>query len=301
MAAPKSSAAHAAVIVLKLREFTRKSVAEQAGLNARLDAALAAALPALRDDERIVLETPGGAAVVVLGNPGAALDFAARAAASAGGAELAAGINHGPVRVVNADTDPIVVGDGIAAADAIAELAPPGRLVVAREFRDALAHAAPDRARGLARAGKFTDAHDRSHDLFYADAAASSSRRRAFAIVSVLLVAAILGVAAGARYAAERLQRAAPATLVFEVRPQGDVYVDGAHKGKSPPLTQIQLAAGKHRIEVHRPLFKPLVQEIDVAPGEALVIRHVFAAPAATARRSEPQKPFWRRFFDVFK
>src|SRR5438067_5304527 len=136
MAAPKSSAAHAAVIVLKLREFTRKSVAEQAALKARLDAALAAALPALRDDERIVLETPAGAAVVVLGNPGAALDFAARAAASADGAELAAGINHGPVRVVNADADPIVVGDGIAAADAIAELAPPGRLVAAREFRD---------------------------------------------------------------------------------------------------------------------------------------------------------------------
>ena len=77
--------------------------------------------------------------------------------------------------------------------------------------------------------------------------------------------------------------------------------MDGAHKGKSPPLTQMQLAAGKHRIEVHRPLFKPLVQEIDAAPGETLVIRHVFAAPPATTRRNEPQKPLWRRFFDVFK
>jgi hypothetical protein len=298
MAAQKSSAAHAAVVVLKLRGFARKSVAEQAALKAKLDGAVGASLGALREDERIVLDTPGGAAVVVLANPGAALDFATNAARSADGADLAAGINHGPVRVVGAEPDPVIVGDGIAAADAIAELAPTGRLVAAREFRDALAHAAPERARHLARAGKLTDAHDRSHELFFADRDAFAARRRAFVVSSVLLVAAILGLALATRIA---IGRFAPthATLVFEVRPQGDVYVDGALKGKSPPLTQIQLAAGRHTILIRRPLLKPLVQEVELEPGETLVIRHVFTQPPA-AKPQQPQKPAWRRFLDRF-
>src|SRR5438552_6538030 len=97
MAAPRSSAAHASVVVLKLRDFARKAVAEQAALKAKLEAAIAGALGPLAEDERIVLETGSGAAVVVLGNPRGALDFAARAAGAGGGADIAAGIHHGPV------------------------------------------------------------------------------------------------------------------------------------------------------------------------------------------------------------
>src|SRR2546423_4071311 len=105
----------------------------------------------MRDDERMFLDPPGGAAIVGPANPRGALDFATRAADAVDGAAIAAGINHGPVRVVQTEPDTVVVGDGIAAADAIVDLAPGGRLIAAREFRDALAHAAPDRARQLAR------------------------------------------------------------------------------------------------------------------------------------------------------
>ena len=296
----KTSAAHAAVVVLKLRDFARKSVAEQAALKGALDRALGASLDAFALDERVVLDVPGGSAVVVLGNPPAALDFARRAAASAKASEVATAINHGPVRVVQSGGDAVVVGDGVSAADAIAGLAPAGRLVAAREFRDALAHAAPSLARQLARAGRFTDANDRSHDLFFADEAAAVSRRRRFLAGTVLAVAAIVVAAAAARFAIHRVAPA-HATVVFEVRPQGDVYVDGALKGKSPPLTQMQLAAGHHTIEVQRPLFKPFVQEFDVAAGDTLVIRHVFASPPAATRTRAPQKSFWRRFLDRFK
>ena len=294
----KASAAHASVVVLKLRDFARKSVAEQAALTAKLDEALGAGLGVLAADERIVVDMPGGNAVVVLGNPAAALDFARRASAHASGA-VAAALNHGPVRVLQG-ADAVVVGDGVSAADAIAGLAPSGRLVAAREFRDALSQRAPALSRHLARAGRFTDANDRSHDLFFADEAAGASRRRRFLTGTVLAVAAILVAGAIARGAIHRFAPA-HAMLVFDVKPQGEVYVDGALKGKSPPLTQMQLAAGRHTIEVRRPLFKAFVQEIDVAPGDTLTIRHVFASPPATTRQREQQKSFWRRFLDKFR
>ena len=305
MAAPRSSAAHASVVVLKLRDFARKAVAEQAALKAKLEAAIAGALGPLAEDERIVLETGSGAAVVVLGNPRGALDFAARAAGAGGGADIAAGIHHGPVRVVNAERDPVLVGDGITAADAIAELAPPGRLVAAREFRDALAQEAPDRARHLARAGRLTDAQDRSHELYFADDRAFAARRRGLLVSGTLVFLAIVGAGGALRFARERLRTvvAAPATLEFEVRPPADVFIDGAPKGKSPPLTRVQLAAGLHTIEIRQARFKPFRQEVVVEPGETLVIKHAFASPPPARpqpKKSEP-KPAWRRFFDQFK
>ena len=307
MSIPKASAAHASVVVIKVRDFARKPVAEQAALKAKLDEAIAAGVAGLREDERIVLDTPSGAAIVVLGNPGAALDVAMRAADAANDPHIAAGINHGPVRVVEAASGPVIVGDGIAAADAIADLAPAGRLAAAREFRDALSHAAPGRARHLARAGTHTDAHDRAHDLFFADRAAFASRRWRIAGVSVLLFVAIVGAAAIARAVLARIAAAAPATLVFEVRPPGEISIDGVPRGKSPPLQQLQLPPGVHTIVIERALSKTVTQEVKLAPGEILVVRHVVAAtpPKAPAkareREREPQKPFWRRFMDQFK
>src|SRR5947209_6946935 len=135
MAAPRPSAAHVSVVVLKMRDFEHKSVAEQALLRPKLERALGAALAALAPEERIVLDAAGGAAVVVLGNPRGALEFAQRVAGTPG---VAAGVHHGPVRVVAAESERVLVGAGIAAAEAIAALAPHGRLVAAREFRDAL-------------------------------------------------------------------------------------------------------------------------------------------------------------------
>jgi hypothetical protein len=316
----RASAAHASVVFLKITGFAQEPVAEQALAKERLEGALAAALEGVEEAARIVLEAPDGAVVVVLGNPAAALDVARRVAAGASGLRLAAGINHGPVRVVDAGT--IVVGDGITVAETVAGFAPLGRVAATLEFRDALRRAAPGRARYLASAGTHTDARDRSYHVFLADENAARKRRRQFAVLMAIAFGAIiaLGLAArlgprarpdpidlaasGARPStplssvpvpvpAPRAASEALATVRLDVKPQGELYIDGASKGKSPPITSIQIAPGRHTIELRRAGSSTLVLQVEAGPGEQLSIRHSFVLPAP--------KSAWRRFFDQFK
>ena len=79
----------------------------------------------------------------------------------------------------------------------------------------------------------------------------------------------------------------------MDIKPQGEIFVDGTARGKSPPLTSIQIAPGRHKIEIRRVGSSPLVLHVEAGPGEELSIRHAFVAPAP--------KSAWRRFFDQFK
>jgi len=81
MPAPRSTASHASVAFLRIPDFAQHAVAEQAQLKERLEKAVTAALPVLRADEWIVLDTSEGLAVVILANPRGALRFAWRAGA----------------------------------------------------------------------------------------------------------------------------------------------------------------------------------------------------------------------------
>jgi hypothetical protein len=311
----RASAAHASVVFLKIPGFAQEPVAEQALLKERLEGALAGALEPIEEAARIVLEAADGAAVVVLGDPAGALDLARRACVGASGLRVAAGINHGPVRVVDAGT--IMVGDGITVAETVAGFAPRGRAAATREFRDALRRSAPGRARDLAPAGTHTDARDRSYQVFLADEPAARARRRRFLAVmggafGAIVVAGIVvrvmprehrqpaePAATAARPATPPAVAAPPqanvalATLRLDIKPQGELYIDGAAKGKSPPIASIQIAPGRHRIEIRRAGSSPLVLQVEAGAGEELSIRHSFAAPAA--------KSAWRRFFDQFK
>ena len=71
-------------------------------------------------------------------------------------------------------------------------------------------------------------------------------------------------------------------------------YVNGALKGKSPPLRKIQLPAGKHEIEIRSGKHKPLATELVVAEGEELSVQHSFVS-------AQPAKPFWKRWIDKVK
>ena len=283
------------VVFLRVPEFARLKVGEQVQFRARLDAVLATVAGVLPAEGRIVLDAPEGAAIVVLESPGAALQTAERAlAASAGvpaGLPICIGVNHGPVRA--APGDPAVaggaelIGDGLQAAITAAEFAKPGSLLATRAFHDALAAGAPQRARGLVAAGVFTDSKVRSHELYAYDAAAAGRHRRRLLAWGVLGVCAILAAGYGARLLRlEAIRAAQPAVILFEVRPFGEIFVDGVAKGKSPPLTQIEVKAGAHRIEVRNPAFAPVVREVNLAPGETTTVAHRFV-PA--------QKPpgFW--------
>jgi hypothetical protein len=69
---------------------------------------------------------------------------------------------------------------------------------------------------------------------------------------------------------------AAPATVSLGIAPWGEVYVDGDKKGVSPPLNSLQVAPGKHLIEIRNTSFSPYEQTVDVKPGEQVKIRHKF-------------------------
>ncbi len=293
MASSRPSAAHASVAFLRLPDFARQPVAEQARLKSRLEALVEASLPDLRDDERIVLEGPGGIAVVVLANPHGALRFAWRARARDPELAIAVGLTHGPVRV-SEGSDTVVHGDGLAAAEAISAFAHDGAVAVSREFRDALSRTAPGVARHLPDSYTPVEAADRSFELVHADEPSFAGRKRRFFALTAAGCVAIIALGGVARWVLPGPQ---PGTVVFDIKPAGDIYVNGTRKGSVPPLKSIQLPAGTHTIEIRHARFPPLVTMLTIAPGEEVAVSHSFSAP----RSAQPAKPAWRRFLDRFK
>jgi serine/threonine-protein kinase len=64
--------------------------------------------------------------------------------------------------------------------------------------------------------------------------------------------------------------------IAIAVAPWGEVFVDGASAGISPPLTELMLAAGRHRIEIRNGDLPPFVQQIDLAAGDTQKIKPKF-------------------------
>src|SRR5262245_40130718 len=148
-----SASVFASVAFLRIQEFARRPVSEQARLRAQLAAVVAVTAAEIEPARRIVLDASDGVAVVVLGDPPGALRLAERAlAAVAAGLPLSAGLNHGAVQIAEnggggrgkgKNRGEGMAGDGIAVAASVAEFATPPRLLASRAFRDALADAAP--------------------------------------------------------------------------------------------------------------------------------------------------------------
>lgn len=67
-----------------------------------------------------------------------------------------------------------------------------------------------------------------------------------------------------------------PAVLLFQVAPGGRVLVDGKARGTLPGLKRLELAAGRHTIEVQYGKFPPFRQTVELKAGQQLVIRHEF-------------------------
>jgi serine/threonine-protein kinase len=72
------------------------------------------------------------------------------------------------------------------------------------------------------------------------------------------------------------VQRGPAAWLKLAVSPWGEIYVDGQRRGVSPPLTQIELAPGRHRIEIRNASFPPRRESVDVKANARLRIKHKF-------------------------
>jgi hypothetical protein len=193
----------ATVVFLRIPEFGRRPATEQARLRAQLESALAVAIADMSEASRIVLDAADGIVLAVLGDPRAALRVTERTlAAGAAGLPLGAGITHGAVRPAAEDGGGLL-GDGIAVAAGISALAGPAKILLTREFRDALADAAPGAEASLARAGTHTDASLRAHQLYHSDARAARARGRRYALAGVLLVLALAGAGVGYRVSLE--------------------------------------------------------------------------------------------------
>ncbi len=178
--------------MLRIQDYPRRPVAEQARLRAQLDTLLALLLPDISDDSRIVLSGNGSAALAVLDNPAAALAFAERALyASQAGLNLSIGIDHGPVEVVkgndpdSASADDALAGDGLATASVMAAAASEAGLLVSQNFRTALSQAQPGAEYALVPADNFSDAGLRTYQVYCLDRLALRKRRRLYVIVAI--------------------------------------------------------------------------------------------------------------------
>ena len=277
---------HASIIFIRIQEFSRRPVADQAKLKSKLELLVARVVERLPPDGRIVLEAHDGAAIVIPAAPDQAFAAALLAESDAKDLPMCIGVNHGAIKIAwVADEEATLIGDGIVAAKTVADFAKPGRFFVSRAFRDALAESAPEAALTFTAAGTFTDDQVRTHELFAHDANAVQKRRRKLIAIGILGVVGILALGFAARQARVAIARSnQPAVIVFDVRPQVEIFIDGVPKGKTPPLSQIEVTPGKHTIQATYGKLPPLRMEVDLKPGEKMTVKHAFAGNTNTTK-----------------
>ena len=69
---------------------------------------------------------------------------------------------------------------------------------------------------------------------------------------------------------------AEPAVLQLAIAPWGKVYVDGKERGASPPLRELRLPEGKHKVEVKNAGFPDHVVVVQAKAGERIRVKHKF-------------------------
>ena len=337
----RSTASHASVAFLRIPDFAQFAVAEQAQLKEQLEKIVTQAMPPVREDERIVADAPEGMAIVFLANPAAGLSLAWAVGKDS---ELAPsiGLAHGPVRMAPG-TPPVLYGDALLAAEGAARATNPGGVSATRDFRDALSRTHPGLRRLLARVGSAIDDQGRAFEIYRADVRTAARRRTRFFASTGMIAIAIL--AAGFAIQALKPPPASPpappvavqappaepvpGAVTFEIKPEGEIWVDGAMKGLSPPLKKVQISPGYHLIEVRSGSFPPMQTELTVGPGEEFAVTHNFVAttpPVAPVKTKSAPKPkpkaqaqsqpraaagatkddsgdkgFWQKFVDWFK
>lgn len=67
-----------------------------------------------------------------------------------------------------------------------------------------------------------------------------------------------------------------PAVLTLSVQPWGEVYMDGKLQGVSPPLLELQVVAGTHKVEIRNSSFPVYIEVVKAKPGAKIKIQHSF-------------------------
>lgn len=268
------------VIILRIQDYPRRPVTEQARLRAQLDTLLALLLPDIPDNSRIVMSGNGNAAVAILDNPPAALAFAGRALnANQAGLNLSIGIDHGPVEVVQGNTldstsiGVALAGDGLATASIMAAAASEMGLLVSQNFRTALAQAKPGAEYALVQSDNFSDAGLRTYQVYALDRLAQPRRRRLYSIVAlstfVLLIAASMAMRLSyadrprplAHFFTTNVETLTPRPVYMTSTPAPQVNTPAAQAASKPSTAQaaVKPAAPKHtaRPKAHKRVTKP--------------------------------------------
>ncbi|HYU68066.1 MAG TPA: hypothetical protein VEL09_01910 [Burkholderiales bacterium] len=213
MKTTNAAATLVSVVFLKIQEFARRPVQEQARLRAQLEAVLAVTLAELPPENRIVLDTADGTVVAVLADPKEALRLAERALpAMAAGLPLCIGINHGTVQMASGRENGMI-GDGIAVAASVAEFASPSRVLISRSFRDALSDIAPGKEAGFSPAGVFIDGGLRTHELYFPDRQAAARRQRRLIALGLAAIIGLVGAGVAVRASTGGHQRVFDETM----------------------------------------------------------------------------------------
>jgi hypothetical protein len=201
-------------------------------------------------------------------------------------------VNHGPLALTSRGADSRVFGDGLTAAFAAARFASPGKVLVTRDFAQMLGRRNPERAAELTSAGEFTDTRVRQHTFYTPDARKGASHRRRMILYGVGGVAAILLLGLGAREARVRLIPPPPAVLAFNVRPRGDIVIDGMLRGRAPQTAQLEVPPGKHVVRIENVGLPAYEVTLDLQPAERRTITHTFVIPRKATPQDKPD--FWR-------
>ncbi|HEX4943041.1 MAG TPA: hypothetical protein VFV55_01740 [Usitatibacteraceae bacterium] len=282
--------AFANIAFLKIARFGERPIVEQARLKDELEARVRTAIAGIPVADRIVLDAADGIALVLFGEPARALEMAQSLRSRPGNEPLKVGLNHGPIAVTARDAGAMVFGDGISAAAAAARFATGERLLVTAPFAKMLEATRPDRAAELAPAGEFTDARVRLHSFFTPEPRRLVARRNRFTAYALAGMLGILLFGVATRMVSRTFFLPRPAVIEFEVKPRGEVVIDGHSRGRTPPLREVELASGKHHVQVRSGNLPPVDLKVDLEPGQRMTITHNFAGERAAAKPGG----FWR-------
>lgn len=164
-----------AIAAVDLVGYSTLDVSEQLRLRDIFTASLLEAIDHVPSNQRIIVDTGGGAMVSFLDDPEDALVMvvflhnALQSAYTGEGFEgaLRACINLGPV-VLSEDVNgrPIVIGEGVNAARLIMRCADPGEVTASRSYYDLIAQLSPDHAALFQDAGLRTDEGSGTHEVY---------------------------------------------------------------------------------------------------------------------------------------
>jgi len=289
MSSPAPNPVYANVVYFRVPRFETRTVAEQASAKEALEARLREAMAWVPPQDRVVLDADEGVALILFGDPSRALDVAQAVHKQE---PVHAGLNYGPLALSSRGSEAKVFGDGLVGAAAAARFAQPEKVLVTHDYAKALEATSPQRAAELETAGEYTDTKVRLHAFFTPDAARAAANRRKAIGTAAIIAIAILFAGVLLREAYQRFFPPAPATVRLQIKPRGEVFIDGLARGRTPPLTEIQVAPGKHVLLVRSAGHAPLEVPLDLQPGEQVTITHTFAPGAKPGFWRELKKKF---------